>query len=158
MTGRGREVPDLMSRRRNQILYVHETRWKGNKAKELGDGYKLFYSGADGRGRNGVGIVLDSEMKTKVTSVNRRSDRVMSVKIQLDDIIDIELNIISTYNPQVGCDDEEKDEFWREVEQEVMSIPNEERIFFGGDPNDHIGRGNREITERKRNLGSRRGK
>ena len=33
-------------------------RWKGNKARELGGGCKLLYSGADEGGRNGVGIVL----------------------------------------------------------------------------------------------------
>lgn len=46
MTGRGREVVELMKMRRVNILCVQETRWKGNKAKELGEGYKLYYSGA----------------------------------------------------------------------------------------------------------------
>jgi Exonuclease III len=31
LTGRGREVADLMSRRKIQILCVQETRWKGKK-------------------------------------------------------------------------------------------------------------------------------
>ncbi|KAI5720850.1 hypothetical protein M8J77_012470 [Diaphorina citri] len=149
MTGRGREVADLMARRRIQVLCVQETRWKGNSARELGDGFKLFYSGTDSRGRNGVGIVLDKEMKTKMRGINRRSDRVMSVKLQLDDM---EINVLSTYAPQVGCDDEEKEAFWREVEQEVTSIPSNERIIFGGDLNGHIGKGNTEETERIRGI------
>ena len=57
MTGKGRELADMMTRRKLDILCVQETRWKGNKARELGDGCKLFYSGADGRGRNRIGIV-----------------------------------------------------------------------------------------------------
>lgn len=149
MTGKGREIADLMARRRIQILCVQETRWKGNKAKELGDGFKLFYSGNNNNGRNGVGIVLDNELKKKVMCVNRRSDRVMSMKLQLDDI---ELNILSTYAPQVGCEDEEKEAFWREVEEEVSNIPNDERIFLAGDLNGHIGSGNTEVTERIRGI------
>ena len=39
------------------VLCVQETRWKGNKARELGGDCKLFYSGADERRINGVGIV-----------------------------------------------------------------------------------------------------
>ena len=38
MTGRGREVSDMMERRKIQILLVQETRWTGNKAKEIGAG------------------------------------------------------------------------------------------------------------------------
>jgi len=90
MTGRGREVVDLMVRRKIQVLCVQETRWKGNSARELGDGYKLFYSGSDDKGRNLVGIVLDKDLKNNVLCVNRRNDRIISLKIQLEEI---ELNM-----------------------------------------------------------------
>ena len=63
MTGKGMEIADFIARRRVNILCVQETRWKGNKAKELGNGYKLIYSGADDRGRSGVGVVLDQDIK-----------------------------------------------------------------------------------------------
>ncbi|KAG8231542.1 hypothetical protein J437_LFUL008084 [Ladona fulva] len=39
MTGKSREISDLRSRRRLKILCVQETRLKGNKAKELAEGY-----------------------------------------------------------------------------------------------------------------------
>ena len=42
----------------------------------MGNGYKLYYNGVDGR-RNGVGIVLDSELKKGVLSVSRESDRLI---------------------------------------------------------------------------------
>ena len=58
MTGRGRELADLMERRKMGQLCVQVTRGKGNKARELGADYKLFYSGADNSGRNWVSIVL----------------------------------------------------------------------------------------------------
>ena len=58
MTGRGRELAELMERRKVGVLCGQETRWKENKTRELGGDCKLFYSGADERGRNGVGIVL----------------------------------------------------------------------------------------------------
>jgi Endonuclease/Exonuclease/phosphatase family. len=137
MTGRGREVADLMRRRRIQILCVQETSWRGDKAKELGDGSKLIYSGANDSGRNGVGIILDEDMKTKVTSVNRKSDRVIHVKLQLDVM---ELNVLNAYASQVACEDEEKDAFWRVVEEEFGRIPDDERVFLEGDLNGHIGK------------------
>jgi hypothetical protein len=45
-----REIADLMSGRKIQILCVQETRWRGNKCKDNGDGCKLVNSGADSRG------------------------------------------------------------------------------------------------------------
>ena len=53
------------------VLCVHETRWKGNKAKELDVGCKLFYSGANNYRRNGVGIVLSEDLKA---NIQRTSD------------------------------------------------------------------------------------
>ncbi|XP_068235528.1 uncharacterized protein [Palaemon carinicauda] len=54
MTGKGRELVDLMERRKIGVLCVQETKWKGNKAKELGEGCKFCNSGANMEGRNGV--------------------------------------------------------------------------------------------------------
>lgn len=59
MTGRSREVADVMERRRIDILCVQETLWRGNKAREIGSGFKLIYSGTDERGRSGVGVVSE---------------------------------------------------------------------------------------------------
>ena len=53
MTGRGQEVVDFMERMKINIMGVQETKWKGSKARELGNGFKLFYIGEDRR-RNGV--------------------------------------------------------------------------------------------------------
>ena len=57
MTGRGRELADMMERRNVDILCLQETKWKGSKARNIGGGCKIFYYGADGR-KNGIGIVV----------------------------------------------------------------------------------------------------
>ena len=56
MTGRGQQVVDFMERTKINIMCVQETKWKGSKSRELGNGFKLFYIGEDGC-RNGVGII-----------------------------------------------------------------------------------------------------
>ena len=42
MTGRGRELADMMERRNVDILFLQETKWKGSKARKIGDGCKIF--------------------------------------------------------------------------------------------------------------------
>ena len=49
MTGKGRELADMMKQRNVDILCQQETKWKGSKARNIGCGCKIFYIGADGR-------------------------------------------------------------------------------------------------------------
>ena len=77
------------------ILCLQETRWKGNKAKELAGGHKLLYSG-NNADRNGVAAILLVNIRENLIGVERRSDRVMNIKLRLDDTT---LNVISAYAP-----------------------------------------------------------
>ncbi|KAK3533956.1 hypothetical protein QTP70_035003, partial [Hemibagrus guttatus] len=138
MTGKGRELADMMEKRKVDILCVQETRWKGSKARSIGAGFKLFYYGVDSK-RNGVGVVLKEEFVRNVLEVKRVSDRVMSLKLEIEGVM---LNVVSGYAPQVGCELEEKERFWSELDEVMESIPTGERVVIGADFNGHVGEGN----------------
>ncbi|KAK3563354.1 hypothetical protein QTP86_021834 [Hemibagrus guttatus] len=138
MTGKGRELADMMERKKVDILCVQETRWKGSKALGIGAGFKLFYYGVDSK-RNGVGVVLKEEFVRNVLEVKRVSDRVMSLKLEIEGVM---LNVVSGYAPQVGCELEEKERFWSELDEVMESIPTGERVVIGADFNGHVGEGN----------------
>ncbi|KAK3556835.1 hypothetical protein QTP70_022272, partial [Hemibagrus guttatus] len=138
MTGKGRELTDMMERRKVDILCVQETRWKGSKARSIGAGFKLFYYGVDSK-RNGVGVVLEEEFVRNVLEVKRVSDRVMSLKLEIEGVM---LNVVSGYAPQVGCELKEKEKFWSELDEVMESIPTGERVVIGADFNGHVGEGN----------------
>ncbi|KAK3573483.1 hypothetical protein QTP86_025305, partial [Hemibagrus guttatus] len=137
-SGKGRELADMMERRKVDILCVQETRWKGSKARSIGAGFKLFYYGVDSK-RNGVGVVLKEEFVRNVLEVKRVSDRVMSLKLEIEGVM---LNVVSGYAPQVGCELEEKERFWSELDEVMESIPTGERVVIGADFNGHVGEGN----------------
>ena len=63
----------------------------------------MFNSGADERGRNGVGVLLTKQLKVSLVSVSGVNDRVMSVKLVIGDTI---INVICAYAPQVGGEEE----------------------------------------------------
>ena len=42
LTGKSRELVDVMQRRNLNVLCIQELRWAGQSARELGEGYKLF--------------------------------------------------------------------------------------------------------------------
>ena len=139
MTGKGRELADMMVKRKVDILCVQETRWKGSKARNIGDGCKIFYHGEDGR-RNGVGVIPKEDYIGRVLEVKRVSDRMMYMKLDIEGVM---MTVISAYAPQVGCLREEKDKFWTDLDEVVESIPKEERLVIGADFNGHVGEGNR---------------
>ncbi|KAK3539337.1 hypothetical protein QTP70_001209 [Hemibagrus guttatus] len=106
---KGRELADMMERRKVDILCVQETRWKGSKARSIGAGFKLIYYGVDSK-RNGVGVVLKEEFVRNVL--------------------------------EVGCELEEKERFWSELDEVMESIPTGERVVMGADFNGHVGEEN----------------
>ena len=104
MTGRERELTDMMERKNVDILCQQETQWKGSKARNIGGGCKLFYNGADGR-RNGIRIVVREDLVEGNLDVKRVSERLMAIKLEVKGSI---LNIVSGYARQVNNSREEK--------------------------------------------------
>ncbi|EYC21324.1 hypothetical protein Y032_0019g3754 [Ancylostoma ceylanicum] len=79
LTGKTREIADFMKRRTIRILCLQETRWKGCKAIEIGDGIKLFYHGV-GTKKNGIKrpyLVCDSGERQDHLSLDRYRERVL---------------------------------------------------------------------------------
>ncbi|XP_064106764.1 craniofacial development protein 2-like [Macrobrachium nipponense] len=113
-----------------------ETRWRGNKAKDIGNGSKLLYSGVDETVRSDVGIVISKEMKRNIVGIERKSERIKKGRLCCGDHI---LNVVSAYAPQTGCSEEVKNKFWRDMDEVMTSTEIEERLVFGGDLNGHIG-------------------
>ena len=93
MTGRGRELADMMKQRNVDILCLQETKWNGNKARNIGSDYKLFNNRADER-KNGIGIVVREELVENVLKVKRVSDRLIAMKLDVKGSI---LIIVSAY-------------------------------------------------------------
>ena len=135
LTGKGRELVDVMQRRNIKILCIQETKWKGNSARKIGEGYKVYYAG-ENRRRNGIGIILHPELQESVTEVIRISDRLMGLKLVKDGKI---WHIVSTYAPQQGCGDEEKEEYREKLEEYLERVPQAELIVVAGDMNAHVG-------------------
>ena len=138
MTGRGRELADMMEQRNVDILCLQETKWKKSKARNIEGGCKIFYNGADGR-KNGIGIVVREELVESVLEMKRVSDRLMAMKLEIKGSI---LNIVSAYAPQVNNSMEEKNDFWKGLDRLIESVSKEERIVLGANLNGHVGNEN----------------
>jgi hypothetical protein len=103
--GKLREIIDTMIRRRVNILYVQETKWKVQKAKEVEDiNFKLWYIGNTWT-KNGAGIVLDKSLKDGVVDIKHQGDMIILVKLLVGDLV---FNTISAYTPQIDLNESVK--------------------------------------------------
>jgi hypothetical protein len=124
-----------MIKRHVNILCVQETKWKGQKAKEVEDtSFKLWYTGNTST-KNDVGIVLDKSLKNGVVDIKRQGDMIILVKSLVGDLI---FNVISAYATQIGFNESVKMQFWEESDALVSSVPISEKLFIGGDLNGHV--------------------
>ncbi|KAL5193749.1 LINE-1 retrotransposable element ORF2 protein [Glycine soja] len=136
LTGKSIEIVDVMVRRKINFMCLQETKWTGEKAKELDNsGFKLWYTGKI-RSRNGVGIIVDKEWKKDVVDVRRVGDRIIALKLVVGQDT---FNVISGYAPQVGLAEHFKVKFWEDLEGVLQDIPQGEKVFLGGDLNGHVG-------------------
>ncbi|XP_028116247.1 uncharacterized protein LOC114314009 [Camellia sinensis] len=101
LTGKIMELVDVMTRRRVSLVCVQETKWTGEKAREIDDTYfKLYYTGKD-RHMNAVGIIVVKGLVENIVAVIRKCDRIMLVNLVIRENI---MNVFSGYVPQVGLD------------------------------------------------------
>ncbi|KAH1214111.1 Craniofacial development protein 2 [Glycine max] len=136
LTGKSMEIVDVMVRRKINFMCLQETKWTGEKAKELDNsGFKLWYTGKI-RSRNGVGIIVDKEWKKDVVDVRRVGDRIIVLKLVVGQDT---FNVISGYAPQVGLAEHFKVKFWEDLKGVLQDIPQGEKVFLGGDLNGHVG-------------------
>nr|XP_016476475.1 PREDICTED: uncharacterized protein LOC107798051 [Nicotiana tabacum] len=63
---------------------------------------------------NGVGILVDKDLRELVVEVRRVNDRLMTIKLVIGGLT---LNIINAYAPQASLDEEVKRRFWEDLNE-----------------------------------------
>ena len=139
LSGKSGEICEELGKRKIDICCLQETRWKGSGTRVISGkcvNYKLFWSGAKDEAQAGVGIMLAEKWSDKVIEVKRISSRLMSIKMAVGRRL---VTVVSTYAPQVGRAEEEKDSFWDELFEHVSAVPTQNILIVGGDLNGHVG-------------------
>lgn len=98
INGKEVELIQEMKDRKMEILGLSEVKRKGNGMRRLQDGYILRYSGVgmDSRAKEGVGIITNERIETKVSGWEPINSRIMVVDLYLE----INLSLFS-YTPRL---------------------------------------------------------
>ena len=119
MRGRSAEVVETADRRKLDVGFLQETRWKSPKLqtqsrsqarwlKGKNSVYKVYWSG-NPEGTNGVGIILAKKWTDNVFEVQRTSDRIILIKLIIGKTV---YTLVNVYAPQQGRSTEDKDTFY----------------------------------------------
>ncbi|KAK3518677.1 hypothetical protein QTP70_007170 [Hemibagrus guttatus] len=128
-TWKGRELADMMERRKVDILCVQETRWKGSKAHSIGAGFKLFYYDVDSK-RNGVGMVLKEEFVRNVLEVGCELVEKERFWSELDEVIESiptgeRVVTGADFNGHVGEGNTGDEEWWTPEVRDAVKLKKE---------------------------------
>ena len=129
--GRASDIVETLARRRIDRRRCSTRMITGNHCR-----YKFLWSG-DTSGFGGVGILVAEKWVEKIISVDRTSCRQMSLRILIGKKI---LYIISSYAPQSGLSESEKDTFFFDLLSCISIVPAEEMLLVCGDLNGHVGK------------------
>ena len=123
---------------------LQKTRWKEGSSRIItgkNNKYKFIWSGDDSD-LGGVGFLVAENWIEKIILVDRTS-RHMALRIIIIIIIIIGRKIIeisSSYAPQSGLPEPEKDKFYFNLLGHISSVPAKETLIVCGDLNGQVGK------------------
>ena len=129
------EIVMMMQERKIDILGLCETRLPGEGTKLLHNSYQLIYKGGR-EARHGVGFIVSEELSGKISHLDFKSNRIISFSLMLGKF---KVSLIQVYAPQQGRPQEEKEEFYRHLQEVKDSVPYADNVIIIGDLNGHVG-------------------
>ena len=147
--GKLQQVLREMTNNKVEILCVSEARWTDSGRRILASGHTIFYSGrTDNLHRGGVTVIVTRKVDKTVLEWKPVNDRLMKVRFNSKFA---KLTIIACYAPTVEAEEEEKDEFYEQLEEEIRTTPRHDVLMVIGDLNARVGEDN---TGKERAMGT----
>ena len=121
------------------LLGLSEVRWTGFGELRTATGESILYSGAEEEHHRGVGLILNREVRRTLLKWNPVNERIMSARFNSRFA---KLTIIQVYAPTNDAEDESKEEFYEQLQREVVATPRHDVLIVMGDLNAKIGQDN----------------
>ena len=147
--GKLQQVLREMTNYKVEILCFSEARWTDSGRRILASGHTIFYSGrTDNIHRGGVAVIVTRKVEKTLLEWKPVNDRLMKVRFNSKFA---KLTIIACYAPTEEAEEEEKDEFYEQLEEEIRTTPRHDVLMVIGDLNARVGEDN---TGKERAMGT----
>ena len=147
--GKLQQVLREMTNYKVEILCVSEARWTDSGRRTLASGHTIFYSSrTDNLHRGGVAVIVTRKVENTLLEWKPVNDRLMKVRFNSKFA---KLTIIACYAPTEEAEEEEKDEFYEQIEEGIRTTPRHDVLMVIGDLNARVGQDN---TGKERAMGA----
>ena len=136
-TGKAAQVSAEMARYGIHILGLSETRWIQAGQRRLSSGVQIIYSGhadEDARHTQGVAIMLSQTAGKTLISWEGHGPRLITASFTTKNK-DINMNIIQCYAPTNDAEDDNKEEFYNQLQSIIQRLPGKDVNILMGDFN-----------------------
>ena len=130
--GRLHELTLELDRYRWDIIRLCEVRWTGFGETTTEDGHRIWFSGEEKQHRNGVAFIVRKEVSGCVISCTPVSSRLISIRISAKPH---NITILQAYVPSSDHEDEEVEEFYKQLDDIIAKIPKKDLVIIQGDWN-----------------------
>jgi hypothetical protein len=117
------------------IAAVQEIRLSGSEIFDSGD-FIVCYSGKKERRQFGTGFVINKKYKHLIMNFSPETDRICSLLIRG---VFFNTTIICVHAPTVEKEDEQKDDFYEDLERIYRKVPRHDIKILMGDFNAQVG-------------------
>ena len=138
-TSKTAQVISEMRRYGLDILGISECRWTRSGRRVNSYGSVILHSGHDRQHIRGVALIVSKERVNTLLEWEPLSDRQIRARF---DSKHCKLTILQCYAPTNESDEEDKDDWFEELQQAVFKVPQHDMLLVMGDMNAKVGADN----------------
>ena len=135
-TGKLANVIREMRKANLDILGLTEVRWKDG-GDFMSEGIRVIYT-EERNGQSGVAVLLNEKIAGCVTKIESYKDRILVVEIKA---YPVDIKIIQVYMPTTASEEEEVEEIYEVIEEELKKTRGKNYTVMMGDWNASVGEG-----------------
>lgn len=136
-TGKLQIIEGEMDRADIAVLGVAETHWRDSGHFRTHTGNTVYASGNGLESRNGVAVIVSRQWADSVMEYRPITDRIITLRFNTQPC---RINVIQVYAPTLAATEEETNEFYRKLQQEVRTVPSKDLTIIQGDFNAKVGK------------------